>query len=346
MLDQRIRQLDAEISAVESIVKRNTPFDDQIRFLRDFQKDIAMQIDVLMAGHADPSSMLPLLRMHRQEVNAQREGLEHIGQHIFVYRRLSDFQNLTFVGIPKYIKCVKEECTPLLPKVNSVELIRYMARSFKHSSFISFDNEDPGGNMVEDFLVSNSSVRLPSERLHRFPIQDFTAPTIGQLIPFWKLVDELAEQPDTGILLHCWGSTGRTPVMIMSYLWMRLFQKDRVKYPLLPPAEIALLRTLKNSARVKSIEELMQPHRADLACTSAIVDLLAAELPRYSPKAYEEVFSTKDNNECSYRLKLFVDRLVNISDAIAKYAKNKEKNVSRELRKAAAKAQASLIKKE
>lgn len=50
---------------------------------------------------------------------------------------------------------------------------------------------------------------------HCIPVRDFHAPSVAQLAQFVNLVAELA--PDTKVLVHCEGGTGRTGTMAAAY---------------------------------------------------------------------------------------------------------------------------------
>ena len=66
------------------------------------------------------------------------------------------------------------------------------------------------------------------------PILDYTAPTVSELHQLWGILDRfhLYRSTDNKVnaLIHCTGGTGRTALMLISYIWLKLYNSRKKEF--------------------------------------------------------------------------------------------------------------------
>lgn len=72
-------------------------------------------------------------------------------------------------------------------------------------------------NLTEKHDYKVSKDLLSSFSFHHIPIEDFTAPSIDQLIEFQNLVKSYRDK-SLPVLIHCFAGCGRTGTFLASYL--------------------------------------------------------------------------------------------------------------------------------
>lgn len=65
---------------------------------------------------------------------------------------------------------------------------------------------------------------------HSIPIEDYTTPTESQITMFWEIVNQYNRrkvlEPEMKFVMHCTSGNGRSTWMLISYILMKMVQKD------------------------------------------------------------------------------------------------------------------------
>ena len=197
--------------------------------------------------------------------------------------------NINIIGMAQPIKNFKK-CIDLLIKNN----VKY---------YITFNEiEFPVETIEEKKFFNCDDCKILS-----IPIADYTAPTKRQLEILWEVLDEFHEKKrknnEINLVMHCTAGTGRTPVMIISYLMYKMLQNSNEYQD-----DFRLIRNIiYNENNISSFLT-----KKEIEKTKTYKYIYSEINNKYSNIACQEVFDGyRDDDE-----KLFIDRMKIIIDSL------------------------------
>ena len=139
------------------------------------------------------------------------------------------------------------------------------------------------------------------------PIADYTAPTKRQLEILWEVLDEFHEKKrknnEINLVMHCTAGTGRTPVMIISYLMYKMLQNSNEYQD-----DFRLIRNIIYNEN--NISNFLT--KKEIEKTKTYKYIYSEINNKYSNIACQEVFDGyRDDDD-----KLFIDRMKIIIDSL------------------------------
>ena len=142
------------------------------------------------------------------------------------------------------------------------------------------------------------------------PIADYTAPTKRQLEILWEVLDEFHEKKrknnEINLVMHCTAGTGRTPVMIISYLMYKMLQNSNEYQD-----DFRLIRNIIDNKELYFIFSNFLTKK-EIEKTKTYKYIYSEINNKYSNIACQEVFNGyRDDDD-----KLFIDRMKIIIDSL------------------------------
>ena len=148
-------------------------------------------------------------------------------------------------------------------------------------------------------------------KMTSIPIRDYTAPTKNQLLELWKILDDFHLEKEKNnkinLVMHCTAGTGRTPVMIISYLMYKMFYNSN-EYK----DDYRLIKHIIYNENITIIEK-----KKEIEKTKTYKYIYSEIKNKYSSIACDEVFHGEhiiDQLFIDRMNQLFIDRMKVIID--------------------------------
>jgi protein tyrosine phosphatase len=251
----------------------------------------------------------PFLKKVRENVVKRNSDLEAAKcNKIEKYVNIDLNINIIGTSQPMYELKTYDDCFNLLNDNNVVLYITFNQKNHKKATEIEkkYFNKKCVNKLVCKFVS--------------IPIRDYTAPTSGQLIYFWKLLDNFHNKTKKinnkyNVLMHCTAGHGRTGFMIVSYIWLNKIKQDKSFSPF-------------DSSNHTSINDVIADYdstnyqKYEFIKNRKIMEFLMTEIKKYSYDSYNEVFNYEESDtEMTPEQigSLFINRIRNFIIAYKKY---------------------------